>query len=231
MWRASDWQGAKVHDVHSVAPLAADGVLEARSWFESSHVATSQIGPSCVGMSVANWVEHMLGQRLAKHLQIDGHKIWRRGRDMFWGGTYNDGLYVEQGVAAAVDLGIIPKAKAVPVLSVGAWNQALAKQPLLQAHWVHQGWEKPNPENGCLDHQYGKTTNQGGHATLMIGMGSQAGKWFLMSQNSWGSTWGKLGFFTMTVDEHLENSAGDVLAIELDWDEWAQWLGWKAFVV
>ena len=230
MWQASDWQGALAQPRKAVLG-SVPAEWTPRSWFGTAHVATNQIGPSCVGMAVANWVEHKLGSRLDKRTQIDGYAIWRRGRDMFWNGTYNDGLYLYQGVAAAVSLGILPKtAKYREVLSATAWNADLEKQPLIQAHWVHDGWNKPDTASGCIDHQYGPSNNQGGHCTLMIGMGLHSGKNFVFSQNSWGATWGRLGFFCMTVEEHVENSASDVLAIDIPDGEWEAWTGWKNYV-
>lgn len=203
--------------------------LPPRSWYKTAHVCDSQgATPACVGFSVANVLEHLLGKRIPKKKQINGIAIWKRAREMFWQGDLSGGLYPKQAVAACIDLGILPPESQYRVIrGWGAINAALAKSPLLQAHHIHSGWNKPSLLSGCLDHTGSPSRSDGWHETVLIGMEVKDGTVFMHSQNSWGSKWGRYGFFTMTIDEYLEGQA-ETGTIDLPRD-WASRSNWAKF--
>ena len=206
--------------------------LDSRSWYGSAHVCDSQgMLPACFGYAVANVLEHILTVEglLKKVEQLDGEAIWRRAREMFWAGNYEGGLFPVQAIAACVDLNLLPEsAEYVEVKGWAAINAELAKAPLLQAHHVHAGWQSPDPESGCLDHDPSPTFNDGWHETVLVGMGVKSNKTFMHCQNSWGQAWGRYGFFVMTTEEYLEGEA-EVGRIELP-EGWWEFSDWRNFV-
>lgn len=236
-FRPDDWQGVRIPKKYKrplFGVVSADTKkLPPRSWITSAHVCTSQGNdPACVGFGTANWVEHMLGDQLPKAKQIDGRAIWYRARQLFYQ-NFQGGLTLEEGVAAAVEMGILPpNSKAREIAGWAAINAQLEKSPLIQAHLAHEGWNQPDSKSGCLDHSKNPTSNTGGHCTLMIGMGYQmeSDKVFTYSQNSWGADWGKLGFFTMTLEEHDEGAPVAPITIDLS-QPLTKWQGWKKYVI
>lgn len=185
-------------------------------WFEWCLPTYSQNGESCVGHSWANWIECVARKRMGdsfipRGLQVNGEAIWKRGREMFWGGDMTGGLYLDQGCLAAVDLGILPPL-ATPVRvdrTVSAQSMQLTRTPLVVGHAVHAGWFNPSQENGCIDHAPRPTGADGYHATLRVGLLLQNGVWFFAGQNSWGAEWGWRGYFLMTAAEDIEGAMQD----------------------
>ena len=228
-----DYNGAFVK--HASAEFLPEGIditkLPPRSWYKTAHVCDSQGStPACVGFSVANVIEHLLGKRLAKTHQIDGIAIWKRAREMFWGGKLDGGLFAEQAVDACKDLGILPdEAQYRVIRGWGAINAALVKAPLLQAHHIHSGWNNPSPISGCLDHSASPQRSDGWHETVLIGTEVKDNQLFLHSQNSWGPRWGRYGFYVMNSDEYLEGEA-ETGTIDLPRD-WEARSNWRQFVI
>lgn len=212
-----NWCGAldRPGPIMAASDPAASDIREV-TWFESCIPTYNQQGESCVGQSWANWIECVARKRLGhavipRGLQVDGEAIWKRGRAMFWGGKLDGGLYLDQGVLAAVDLGIFP-AGARPVrvdCAASAQSAQLTRTPLVVGHAVHAGWFKPSPENGCIDHAPKPTGADGYHATLRVGILHQGGIWFYAGQNSWGADWGWRGYFLMAASEDFEGAMQD----------------------
>lgn len=211
------------------APLAA--------WFNHCLPATNQNGPSCVGQAWANWLELMLrcyvGRGvLAPGEQIDGEAIWRRGRELFWGGTLDDGLYLSHGFHAMLDLGILPPGTEL-VQVAQDWRsigRALLHTPLVQGHVVHEGWLHPDPRNGCLDHAPAPVGNGAGHATLCVGRLVKDGQRYRAGQNSWGTSWGWHGLFVLTDEEDAEGRMNDGPYTAVLPDDWTSYPGWRKAV-
>jgi hypothetical protein len=210
------WAGALDRDtpIFVRSDMAASDIREV-TWFDWCLPTYSQDGDSCVGHSWANWLECMLRRRLGpeaihRGMQVDGHAIWRRGREMFWGGKMTGGLYLDQGCLAAVDLGILSKS-AAPVRierTISAQSLQLRDTPLVVGHAVHAGWYNPSRENGCIDHAP-RPDGSGYHATLRVGVLYQGNSWYYAGQNSWGSDWGWRGYFLMTASEDQEGAMQD----------------------
>lgn len=243
----ADWQGAI--DINAGLLDLPAGIEDADGpqmapvalWFDFVIPTYNQYGPSCVGESWANWTEAMARRWIGPDaipdgMQIDGTAIWKRGREMFWGGNMSGGLYLPQGFKAAQDLGIIPPD--ATLVEVGKdWNSinlALLASPLVQGHRIHKGWFRADRESGCIDHEPAPD-NSGAHATLLIGTGIQpdrAGnptRWRFL-QNSWGARVGRYGFFTMTEAEWFEGimTAGPFTA---EIKDFRAWTGWKKYLV
>ena len=210
------WCGALDRDVpiDTAGDSRAADIREV-TWFQWCLPTYSQLGDSCVGHSWANWTECMLRRKFGLNvipsgMQLDGHAIWKRGREMFWGGKLTGGLYLDQGCLAAIDLGVL-SASAKPVRVdrvVSAQSLQLRQTPLVVGHAVHAGWFNPSSENGCLDHAP-RPDGQGYHATLRVGVLLQNCSWYYAGQNSWGSDWGWRGYFLMTTAEDNEGTMQD----------------------
>ena len=227
-----EYNGAFVeHPSEEFLPEGIDVTqLPPRSWYKTAHICDSQgRAPACVGFSVANVLEHLLGRRLPKNKQLDGIAIWKRAREMFWHGKMDGGLFAHQAIDACKDLGILPPESQYRVIrGWGAINAALMKAPLLQAHHVHNGWNKASMITGCIDHSFAPTRSDGWHETVLIGMEVKENQLYLHSQNSWGKRWGKYGFFVMSANEYLEGKA-ETGTIDLPRD-WEQRSNWRKFI-
>lgn len=194
--------------------------------------------PSCVGRAWAGWAEIMLRAYVSPSAipagcQIDARKIWVRGREMFWGGDLNGGLYLHQGLAAAVDLGIFPPGtQPVKVeASIEAIGAALTQSPLVQAHIVSAGWYKPLAENGYIPlNDPPDIGRYGAHCTLLLERAWQRNSCFCLLENSWGRGWGWNGLGLMAFERWAEslcpNSLYSAQAPLLQ-----MWRGWEKFVV
>lgn len=239
-----DWQGAIPE---SLMYLAGEPLSTIRAdvgeepplfcWFPWCLPTISQRGSSCVGHAWANWLELML-RRYNMHEftpdhQIDGYMIWQRGADMFRGGDGSKGLCLNEGFKAMLDLELVPPdSRLVKVAndweSVGS---ALLSTPLIQGHKVHDGWEDPDPESGCIDHGHKPDAWDGYHCTLRIGRLQQKGQRFYAGQNTWGDHWAWNGLFIMTEEEDKVTGMSDgPLTIQLG-TNWQTWEGWKKAVV
>lgn len=240
------WTGAipKLRITPDPIPASArqeTGLPAPLGWFDRIVPAINQTGDSCVGQGWANWVEAMLRNDLGRAAlkigqQIDGYAIYRRGREMFWNGTLDGGLYLPQGFAAAVDLGILPADSQLVDVNAECGDdlfaicRRLAKTPLVQAHKVHPGWYRPNRQNGCIDHTPdADLESTGGHCTLRVGflVQDETPYWALL--NSWGQ-WGWHGVGLMTVEEDLEGWLYDgPYTVDLP----ARWYmdgGWRKYI-
>lgn len=211
-----------------------EGGVVFSTWAKSVSSSVQQVGPSCCGYAWGNWMSMMLrkaGCGLGDDERIDGYAIWRKGREMFWGGG-NGGLYLSQGFLAAQELGIIPKeAKLVEVSNDPvSISHALMSTPIIVGSILDEGWDEPSLENGCLDHREDIDVGDGAHATVMIGIMEQKGQIFYLSLNSWGE-WGWHGMFVAT-----EQRTSDMMmldgpyAVEMP-KGWESDKGWKKHIV
>lgn len=238
-----NWQGAlspagEPPDVPRLYASTAVPDAPLFCWFKWCLPTYNQIGPSCVGQGWANWLEMMLRRYreddpFKPGEQISGEAIWKRGREMFWKGRMNGGLYLPQGLEAMKDLEYVPPES--PLMGVepdwASVGYALRETPLVQGHHVHAGWENPDPQSGCLDHAPAPTNADGYHCTLRMGRLVQSGRRFYVGQNSWGTTWGWRGLFVMTEDEDAEGRmSGPLYTANLP-AGWTSWDGWKKGVI
>lgn len=216
-------------------PLPAKREVPLYSWIRDVLPAESQNGPSCVGQAWANWLEAML-RRWARgavplgRWQLDGERVWRRARELFWNGDLSGGIYLSQGYAALIDLGWIPpdsKLRKIPE-DWSSLGVALLEGPIVQAHQVHAGWYRPAPQNGCIDHKPEPTDADGYHATLLIGrsvrMEHGVTTRYLEGLNSWGERWGWHGCYLMTEAEWLEGlMPGGIYTADVYLQKWTGW--------
>jgi hypothetical protein len=213
-------------------------------WYRYCLPALNQKGPSCVGQAWANWLECMVrryvpvnrqkslvGEFLGTYTsrwQIDGDRLWKQARKLFYSGDMTDGLALDEGAKALLRLGWIPGyADLVEVdpdwESIGV---SLANTPLVQAHQVHQGWFEVDPHSGCINHLPNPQKTDGYHATLMIGRAMQREIQFRVSMNSWGFEWGNKGYFVMTDREDQDGAVGCPLTFSISPSKFATWEGW-----
>jgi hypothetical protein len=212
-------------------------IVRAFEWYDFAVPTYNQEYPSCVGHATANWIELMLRRFVGKDVlaageQVDGDAIWRRGREMFWNGTLDGGLLMDQGFAAAIDLGILPaKSQVLKVAAnLGVVSQQLAKTPVLQGTAVHRGWSDPDPESGEIS--FDLPNPNAGHATCIVALvdqkgGNQIGSAF---QNSWGKDWGRFGYGILREDQWLQCLLDDPVTCLLP-DGWTSFDGWRRFVI
>lgn len=217
---------------------ASGPVNESYDWFDFCNPSLNQVGDSCVGWGWAHWLTGMIrryadGRAFAAELQINGQAIWEKGRDMFWGGTRNGGLYLPQGFEAIRAMGMIPE-NSVLLRVASDWDSvglALLDTPIVQAHAIHKGWFEPNPENGCIDHAPMASGSNGYHCTLRVARIRQLNKRFYVTQNSWGAEWGFGGYGVMTAEEDAEGLMSPGLYTALLPVGWAGRRGWEKYLI
>ena len=216
------------------AEAAPVPVVSEYEWYPHAIPTYSQKFPSCVGHATANWLEMMLRRELGDSIlgkgeQIDGDAIWKRGREMFHGGSLDGGLLMPQGFLAAIDLGILPPGATVVTLapSVAAVAKRLSTSPVLQGTAVHEGWNEPDPSNGqiplLLPNPFA------GHATCIVSVTKQGDNSFLPFQNSWGAGWGRFGYGMLRDDQWLQCLIDDPVSCDLGrplaaWDAWRKYV-------
>lgn len=212
--------------------IAAGTPAPLTDWFQYCNPALNQRGESCVGWAWAHWLTAMVrryqdSRAFAGGWQLDGEAIWTRGRQLFWGGTLDSGLFLPQGFDALRDLGGVPDGECFWVSnSWDAVGDVLLDTPLVQAHAIHAGWFRAAAENGCIDHEPRASASNGYHATLRIGRTLRGGSQFYAFQNSWGEDWGYKGYGLFTAAEDAEGiMAGGLCSARLP-AAWRTWDGW-----
>lgn len=192
--------------------------------------------PACAGFATANWIECMLRKYQGHDVfergqQIDGEAIWRKARQMFWSHEpiEDGGLYMDQGFRAAVALGILPPDTGVIVreMDIGQLCNSLREHPVLQGTSVFSGWNHPSSINGQIP--ISNMDSQGGHATCIIGCIVQDGKYYILFQNSWGSSWGYGGYGLLTANQWSDSLIGPLSTAILS-PSFYTWTGWKNFI-
>ena len=210
------------------------GSAEIRGWSEFANPSDDQGNEqSCVGRAWAGWLECMIRRYIAQSAipvgaQIDAHRIWARGREMFWGGSLDAGLYVHQGLAAMVDLGLVPP-DTVPMRVTEesvSMAQVLLSTPVVWAHMVSQAWYTADPVNGGIAPDIAPS-GLGAHCTLYLERLVQDGNGWCLLANSWGADWGYYGLGllreTNAIDYRLPNSFYTARIP----DGWEKWRGWE----
>lgn len=217
---------------------AKEPVDDYNDWFRHCQPALNQSGESCVGWGWTHWLAAMIRRYVdpAAFLggwQLDGQAVWRRGREMFWNGTFDAGLYLPQGFAALKDLQMVPSESEIIRVATD-WDSvglALLDTPIVQAHAIHAGWFKARTDNGCLDHEPAASEANGCHCTLRIARVRQDLRKFYSFQNSWGAEWGFGGYGLMTVAEDAEGIMSPGLYTARLPERWKSCDGWKALMV
>lgn len=238
----SYWCGALARPGISCVNLESAGASDdgppPSTWLPHAVPAENQNGDSCVGHAWANWIELMLRrhcgrQVLAEGEQIDGDAIWKYGRQRFWHGDLHGGLYLDQGFWACKELGLLPPGAELVQCLRGWRDQGVALEiaPLIVGHAVHDGWWKPDPKSGCLDHAPVAAGRNGYHATCRIGRLIQGDTHFYQGLNSWGSDWGWHGTFLMTESEDAEGRMSDGPYSAALPQGWESWEGWRAAII
>lgn len=221
------------------APALLPGSCDVRYWSDYATPADDQgPEPSCVGRAWAGWVECMVRRYIGVRaippgFQIDARAIWRRGRELFWGGSLTGGLWIPQGLQAAVDIGVLPPGSTAVRIgldwaSVGA---SLCQTPLVQAHAVSEGWYNPSAENGCLDHAASPDAGRHGyHCTLLLDRMTRESKFYLFA-NSWGTQWGWNGLGLIEVRLWARSLMNNGLFSASIPGDFSSWRGWEKHVV
>lgn len=241
--RSINWVGCKAPEyalgratIAAAANTMSDGYIRQHNWDHYYIPTYNQSWPSCVGEASANWLEMMIRRYVGRDAipfnhQIFGEAIWRRARDMFWGGTYDDGLFLDQGFLAMIDMGMVPHGSFVVRVAPTnyAISVALDKTPLLQAHNVFDGWFYPKP-NGQVNEGGVVKNFSGGHATCLFEQLWQNGAGYKMTQNSWGKDYGYNGSFIMSDVTWAKTLLDGPIYLQLP-EGWERFEGWKQYVV
>ena len=179
-----------------------DGTM--RDWYTETVPTDAQELPSCVGRAVAQLLMILRRRKegrkaITKATMIDGDKIWKRAREMFYGGDMNGGLLLHEGVAAAENLGYL-KAGSYRVFrprnDLAEIDRYLSISPLLQGTATWPAWDMPSTQNGQIDR--GRPDWNAGHATLIVDVQKRNGRYYNIFANSWGPKWGRHGYGLLT---------------------------------
>jgi C1A family cysteine protease len=218
--------------------LAEADVSHTVEWAYHSIPVDSQGGTNaCVGYSTANWLEAMLRKHLGRDVlkpteQIDGELIWRTGREMFFPDepVEDSGLWLHHGFKAAIALGLLPPGTIVQEVRqnrLDVLSQRLKEAPLVMAQATHQQWNNPKRESGFIKKAKGDV--YAGHAVLMVGITQQAGKNFVLLQNSWGLDWGWHGLGLLSEAHYYLNNMAPCCTAKLP-EGWQSYDGWRKYV-
>jgi hypothetical protein len=175
-----------------------DGTM--RDWYTETVPTDAQVLPSCVGRAVAQMLMILRRRKegrkaITKATLIDGDKIWKRAREMFYGGDMDGGLLLHEGVAAAENLGYLAKGSYRifrPRNDLAEIDRYLSISPLLQGTGTWPAWDFPEKENGQIAR--GRPDWNAGHATLIVDVQKRDGRYFNVFANSWGTSWGRHGY-------------------------------------
>lgn len=241
-WRDVRWDGCLVRP-SNVRRLASESLAEAAKnreavgWQEFAVPTINQHGPSCCGQAWANWFEMLIRREIGRDAlkegeQIDGYAIWRRARELFYGGNLGGGLFLAQGFAGAMELGILPPGTVLLDITpdLDCIITQLKETPLVQGHIVSDGWYEPNPENGCLDHSKLPKPGDGGHATCLMGADPEESDTFIVGQNTWGSDYAFHGYFVMDFKFWSSCYIGEGPFSARLPEGWTAWDGWRKYV-
>lgn len=214
--------------------LMSTAPAQAFEWYDYAIPTYAQQYDSCVGHATANWIELMVRRFVGRDaipdgMQLDGDAIWKRGRQLFYDGSLNDGLLMPHGFGAAIEMGVLPEKSKVVTLraDLNAVAAALLDTPVLQGTSVHAGWETPSRENGSIPILLNDPT--AGHATCIIAQAAQDAARGLVFQNSWGD-WGRHGYGLLREDQWEDALLDYPVTCALP-EGWTDFDGWKQLLI
>ncbi len=213
-WRPSDCTGfigkpllGTVAMCKKILRSPPRGLYEHDEWYQHITPTRDQGAlDQCLGKALAEQAtalyrkHHGKGVFPARH-RISGYRIWAHARGMFYGGDLNGGLTMDEGIAAVKDLRLYPDGTMFERPQPTPWEllKALAYTPVVQGTWTWPGWGRPHPQSGYVGRMTGFG---GGHATLVMAMDRNGDYWTPVFLNSWGVTWGRHGFGTLTSTQY-----------------------------
>jgi len=196
-----------------------DGTM--RNWYTETVPTDPQKLPSCVGRAVAQMLMILRRRKdgrnaISKATMIDGDRIWKRGREMFYDGDPDGGLLIHEGIHAAESLGYLKKGRYRifrPRNDLTEIDRYLSISPLLQGTATWLAWDSPNELNGQIGR--GRPDWNAGHATLIVDVQLRGGKLFNIFANSWGMDWGRFGYGILTESLYRQSALDRPLGISL----------------
>lgn len=246
-WRGREWTGMKPDPRYLRVVRSASGNLHTCasahvpctpfSWVEWAIPAESQHGPSCVGHGIANFKELMLRrycgrQVLGEWEQINGDKVHARACEMFYNGDRSNGVYIDEGFRAALDMGIFApgsELRKVPRSEAMQSGQFLLT-PFIDGRDI-SGWSNhgTSPDNGQV--YEGMSFNfTAGHCTVDVSRLEQDGRNFWQDLNSWGPRFGWHGMFIMSEKYDGWTGLEDFKYYVVEPEGWEQWDGWRKWI-
>ena len=168
--------------------------------FTQVQPADDQHWGSCVARATAGMIEvaaKLRGQDLGRS-QLDALRLYKHAREMFWPGEQWNagGLFLDQAFVAAVDMGLLPSNAALRSITYGfeEMDELFEEHAFLAGFVVHDGWMKPDKDDGEIREGLKLYPWSGQHAVLLVGTQVQRGRFWIVFQNSWGEDWGRYGF-------------------------------------
>jgi hypothetical protein len=236
------------------APLTTEGFKPVTKWFYRAIPAQSQGPyPRCESHATSNAVECLVREYCSDGddpgggfdavpvgCQIDPNPLFAdaRAREYPYEPLDGGGLPLGASFRSAILLGLLPPSTqlvTVP-LTPDALHQQLQVAPLVQGTIVHNGWADPKP-NGMIPFS-GYPSMDGGHATLIMSVESQAGGIFIPFQNQWvkapGVPWGWNGYGILSWVDFALNTIQEPVSVAVtpawiaDLREWVRRPEWKA---
>lgn len=237
-WTKQEWKGMK--EVPRDPARMGASIFEPCvpfTWVPWAIPAESQNGPSCAGHGIANFKEIMLRRYVGEGVfvewqELDGDAIWRRARQLYYGGNMSDGLYIPEAFNAALEMGIFaPGSKLCTIpRSEAIHSPQFEVTPFVDGHdvsgWIKHGLQE---ENGQV-FEGSKPDGTGGHCTLHVSRLFQVQN-FWQDLNSWGPKFGWNGCMIYTESEDNLTALGDDMYYVQEPDGWEQWDGWKKWVI
>ena len=134
--------------------------------------------PSCAGFAISNPREVSLrrnGVVVPYGFQIDGRKVWQRGRKDHHGGDLSGGLTMRQAFDAALKEGVYPKGTTLVEVPKDEIVEYMARYgALIAGHDLSQAYNNPDRVNGYVN-PYTTRGMLGPHGWNLISIYEQAG--------------------------------------------------------
>lgn len=198
-------------------------------YYPGLEASQNQYLNSCVAEATVNLLEWHIFMRTSKRVHLDGAAVFRAARKLYYDGSDDDGLCVEDAAKALVAMRVLPTSTVINRVRAHSDDmiKALYASPVVTGHLIWDGWFPANlePDNGCVDESQGGQTGMG-HATLCVGTNLHNGTHLFVHQNSWGDYPPMKGLFAMSCSYSCANMIDDALQLLIP-DGWEKGEPWK----
>lgn len=214
------------------------GAPDRDDWFSEITPTPEQHGGSCAFWSACQaymaMIRRELGDVIPTGYILSGDQFHRQYIDREFGdGDYDRGAYLDSGIKELAKSGVFGSARygiaRIP-FNANYMRRLIRVTPLLFGFALTPGWSRPDNKTGQIP--IGGIPNpKMGHATCGVDMQTwpkgRATLDYTIGINTWGTSWGRYGYWAMTVAQAEQQSIADVMGLYLPdgvGDAWEKYL-------